>query len=206
VSVARILEEPVAAASVYGLQKKDGVNYIIVYDFGGGTLDVSVLYVSDGGYVEVMGSDGDNSLGGVDFDTVAHELLEAGDGGDVVERVGEVLTKIPLCMLSSFHTIGEKMKISLSSESNGEDTVHGECFGLTEPVTVVPESIPDLCSLLQPIELTLTLDRYNEVCTHLYERSMLPIRRILKDMNLEKEEIDEVVMVGGNTRIPQIQA
>ena len=92
-SVARILEKPVAAALAYGLQKKDGVNYIIVYDFGGGTLDVSVLYVSDGGYVEVMGSDGDNSLGGVDFDTVvAHELLEAGDGGDVVERVGKVLT------------------------------------------------------------------------------------------------------------------
>jgi len=146
------------------------------YDFGGGTLDVRVLYVSDGGYVEVMGSDGDNSLEGVDFDTaVAHELLEAGDNGDVVKRVGMVLTKIPLCTLSSFHTIGEKMMISLSSESNGEDTVHGECFGLTKPVTVGPESIPDLCYLLQQIEITLTLDRYNEVCTHLYERSMLPI-------------------------------
>lgn len=77
VKVARILEEPTAAALAYGLDKKDGVNHIMVYDFGGGTLDVSILHVSDGGYVDVMGSDGDNRLGGADFDAaVAHALMK----------------------------------------------------------------------------------------------------------------------------------
>jgi len=236
VSVARILEEPVAAALAYGLQKKDGVNYIMVYDFGGGTLDVSILYVSDDGYVDVMGSDGDNSLGGVDFDVaVAHSLLEA-DGGKgrlVVERVANVLKlikqklsgngqeedmeallstqckkleKAPLCTFSSFHTIGEKMKINLSSSPSDNDTVYGSCLGLSKQVGSNLESLPELCSLLEPMELTLTLDQYNEVCEHLYDRSLIPIRRILKDMDLQREEIDEVVMVGGTTRMPQIQS
>lgn len=237
VSVARILEEPVAAALAYGLQKKDGVNYIMVYDFGGGTLDVSILYVSDGGYVDVMGSDGDNSLGGVDFDVaVAHSLLEAdaGAGRLAVDRVANALKlmeqklsgaagkevdmdallstqckefeKVPLCTFSSFHTIAEKMKINLSSSPSDNTAVYGSCLGLSNQVGPNPESIPDLCSLLEPIELTLTLDQYNEVCEHLYDRSLIPIRRILKDMNLEREEIDEVVMVGGTTRMPQIQS
>lgn len=235
VSVARVLEEPVAAALAYGLQKKDGVNYIMVYDFGGGTLDVSVLYVNDDGYVDVMGSDGDNSLGGVDFDVaVSHSLLEAdeGNGRRVIKRVRSVLKEMermlsdsgnekdieelissqcnkveetPLCTLSSFHTVSEDMKINLSSSLDGEKIVHGSCLGLTKDI-IIPKSIPDLCSLLEPIELTLTLDQYNEVCAHLYDRSLVPIRRILKDMNLEREEIDEVVMVGGTTRMPQIRS
>jgi len=233
VSVARVLEEPVAAALAYGLQKKDGVNYIMVYDFGGGTLDVSILHVSDGGYVEVMGSDGDNSLGGVDFDVaVAHSLLDSHGGDIIVERVGYILKEMekklleeggeedmeellalqcerleqsPLCTLSSFHTIGEKMKISLSSVTGKGGTVNGTCYGISERVDATPETISDLCSLLEPMELTFTSEQYNEACEHLYERAMFPIRRILKDLNLDTEEIDEVVMVGGSTRMPQIQ-
>jgi len=238
VSVARVMDEPVAAALAYGLQKKDGVNYIMVYDFGGGTLDVSILYVSDSGYVEVMGNDGDNSLGGVDFDVaIAHSLLEADDHkrGIIRKRTGGVLKEIerilvdgggleeedmeelvssqcpkleevPLCTLSSFHTIGEKMKIELSSLADGEDTVFGSCLGLHEDVGTTPESIPEFCSLLEPVELKLTKDQYNKACQHLFDRSVDPIRRIMKEMNLEKEEIDEVVMVGGTTRMPQIRS
>ena len=95
VKVARILEEPTAAALAYGLDKKDGVNHIMVYDFGGGTLDVSILHVSDGGYVDVMGSDGDDRLGGADFDAaVAHALLEKDDGDKVVQRLTDSLEAI----------------------------------------------------------------------------------------------------------------
>jgi len=97
VSVARILEEPVAAALAYGLQKKEHVDYILVYDFGGGTLDVSMLQVFEGGYVEVMGNDGDNRLGGADFDAIiAHSLLEmnGGMGRMIVERVTRALRRI----------------------------------------------------------------------------------------------------------------
>ena len=95
VKVARILEEPTAAALAYGLDKKDGVNYIMVYDFGGGTLDVSILHVSDGGYVDVMGSDGDNRLGGADFDAaVAHALMDKDGGEKTVQRVTDALERI----------------------------------------------------------------------------------------------------------------
>jgi len=233
VSVARVLEEPVAAALAYGLQKKDGVNYIMVYDFGGGTLDVSILHVSDGGYVEVMGNDGNNSLGGVDFDVaVAHSLLETNGGEAIVTRVGNVIKEIeqklleggveedleellasqcprlehlPVCTISSFHTIGEKMKISLSSFPDGGGSVQSSCYGLPQGMDATPGTISDLCSMLEPVELTFTSAQYNDACKHLYERSMLPIRRILEDLNLETDEIDEVVMVGGTTRMPQIQ-
>ena len=147
--VARIVEEPTAAALAYGLHRKAGVDYILVYDFGGGTLDVSLLHVSEG-FVDVMGSDGDDRLGGTDFDVaVAHYLLEQQqqqEGGDAnnngaatVARVAQVLhqleaslsstgndledvlsaqcpalQEIPLCTASSFHTLGESLKIKLS--------------------------------------------------------------------------------------------
>jgi molecular chaperone DnaK (HSP70) len=87
VSVTRILEEPTAAALAYGLHKKEGVEYILVYDFGGGTLDVSLLHVTEG-FADVMGSDGDDQLGGADFDAaVAHYLLEQRGGQGIVDRV-----------------------------------------------------------------------------------------------------------------------
>eukprot|EP01083_Nonionella_stella_P208309 756043_1 len=97
VNVARILEEPVAAALAYGLQKKENVDFIIVYDFGGGTLDVSVLQVFEGGYVDVIGNDGDNRLGGADFDTaVAHFLLDGNDGfgSKVLNDISETLVEL----------------------------------------------------------------------------------------------------------------
>jgi molecular chaperone DnaK (HSP70) len=235
VKVARILEEPVAAALAYGLQKKENVDYILVYDFGGGTLDVSMLQVFDGGYVEVMGNDGDNHLGGADFDaTVAHSLLEINDGvgGRVVERVSEALKSIefnlteegemgeedieemlstqcqrleetPLCTISSFHTIGEKMKISLSSKS--DDSVTGTCLGLASSSEEVPKSISEFCSRLEPISLSLSLEQYNTACAPLFERSLRPIRRLLEALDLHADEIDEVVMVGGTTQMPQVR-
>jgi len=237
IKVARILEEPVAAALAYGLQKKEKVDFIMVYDFGGGTLDVSLLQVFEGGYVEVIGVDGDDRLGGADFDAaIAHTLLESNEGigskivnkvTDIFGRLQEVidiqqsdvgddieellvsgcprLQETPLCSLSSFHTMGEKMKIELSSYNNGNGIVRRKCLGISQDSDEKPRRISQFCALLEPIEFVLTSEQYDSACESLYERSILPIRRILKDLEMKKEEIDEVVMVGGTTRMPQIR-
>lgn len=241
VTVTRILEEPVAAALAYGLEKKEEVDYIMVYDFGGGTLDVSVLHVAEGGYVEVMGSDGDDNLGGADFDAaVAHILLEKDEFSQVVQSVSDAMMNIlthqddatspmddydleeilsssceklkdtPLCTISSFHTIGEKMKINLSNFPSGEGIVEESCFGLS-PNSIslkdyqIPSSVPDLCSRLELIPMSITSSEYDLACETLFHRSMTPIRRLLDDLGLEKDEVDEVVMVGGTTRMPKIR-
>jgi molecular chaperone DnaK (HSP70) len=242
VKVTRILEEPVAAALAYGLQQKEDVDYILVYDFGGGTLDVSVLQVFEGGYVEVVGNDGDNRLGGADFDAaVAHSLLDwnNGAGADVVKKVATVLngmedifeeqhassggksgddkedieellsaecprlSETPLCTLSSFHTMGEKMKIELSSFVDEDAIVHSTCLGF--PADANPQRISDFCSMLEPVELTLTSKQYDTACESLFERALIPVQRILKELDLKTDEIDEVVMVGGTTRMPQVR-
>jgi molecular chaperone DnaK (HSP70) len=241
IQVARILEEPVAAALAYGLQKKANVDYIIVYDFGGGTLDVSILQVSKDGYVEVMGSDGDENLGGADFDAaVAHYLLDGVQGKrkevnrvmaavqvvkqqqwttqkhevsniDFEEKLLSecpVLHEWPLCTLSSFHTISEQMKIELSSHEVGGGTVSKVCLGFPSSEGLSwepPQTMGDFCSQLQPLTLTLTPEEYDLACHSLYDRSMLPIRRLLGDLELGAKDIDEVVMVGGTTRMPKIR-
>lgn len=235
IQVARILEEPVAAALAYGLQKKEGVDYIMVYDFGGGTLDVSLLSVSDGGYVEVMGSEGDDELGGADFDSaVAHYLLKDEKNSHIVEQIyfalnslskndqsndhfsseGDIEEEVsfecsdqlkiaPLCSVSSFHTIAEKMKIDLSLYTNGRGVVKRKCLGL--PNDYLPYSVSDMCTKLEIVELKLTSEQYDEACQALYDKSMFPIQNILSGLNMHANEIDEVVMVGGTTRMPQIR-
>lgn len=233
--VARILEEPTAAALAYGLHKRDDVHYIMVYDFGGGTLDISLLYVGEGGYIEVLGSDGDEQLGGADFDAaVAHWLLEkhGGDeivkavmasidkimaslnsndeeGGDVEDLISEhcpKLKKAPLCTLSSLHTIGEQMKIALSAHPNEQGSfVEDSCFRLSTDNENIPHTADELCEAIVPETLKLSLEEYDLAVGELYERSVIPIQRLLTNLDLKKEEIDEVVMVGGTTRMPQIR-
>lgn len=238
--VARILEEPTAAALAYGLHKRSDVHYVMVYDFGGGTLDISLLYISEGGYIEVLGSDGDEQLGGADFDAaVAHWLLEKKGGAEIVNAVMASLSRIekemigkndnvndvedlieelcpklketPLCTISSMHTIGERMKIGLSSHPNEVEAVAEEtCYRLpsmegSNVESNVPNTAEELCDAIFEVKLSLTLEEYDLAVDNLYKRSLLPIQRLLKDLNLQKEEIDEVVMVGGTTRMPQIR-
>jgi molecular chaperone DnaK (HSP70) len=222
VSVARIVEEPTAAALAYGLHRKAGVDYILVYDFGGGTLDLSLLHVSDG-FVDVMGSDGDELLGGADFDaTVAHYLLREKDGQAVVDRVADVLTKLeesqgydleerllkacpiiremPLCTASSFHTIGEQLKIGMSNVTeNG--SVEAECLALSEDESSEQEwSFSSFCESLIPLTLSLPDSDYNRMIQPLLERSILPLTRLLDDLDLGEDDIQEIVMVGGTSR------
>ena len=266
VKIARVLEEPTAAALAYGLHKKDGVEKILVYDFGGGTLDISILHVSEG-YAEVMGSDGDDRLGGADFDVaVAHYLTEQhrdilktvqryednhhvpnddnndkerglGAKFDIVEALADQCDRItdeqPLCSVSSFHTLGEGLKISLSRQLLDQDEKRNEnndeqelasslsssivaktsCWALQELST---SSSPDdetnkeillkrLCDTLQHQDLSITLEEYNKVAQPLYDRSIVPVTRLLEDLTLKPDEIDEIVMVGGTTRMPQIR-
>jgi len=231
--VARILEEPTAAALAYGLHKRDDVHYVLVYDFGGGTLDISLLFIGEGGNIEVLGSDGDEQLGGADFDAaVAHWLLEKrggeaivkavmssidkieaslnnDEGVDVEDSISEHCTKLkqaPLCTLSSLHTIGEQMKIGLSAHPNEPGSfVEKLCYMLPESHENIPHTADELCEAIVPVTLNLTLEEYDNAVSNLYERSVIPIQRLLKDMDLQKEEIDEVVMVGGTTRMPQIR-
>jgi len=230
VNVARVVEEPTAAALAYGLHRKEGVDYILVYDFGGGTLDVSLLHVSEG-FVDVMGSDGDDRLGGADFDAaVAHFLLEHRGGNHIVNHVAAAflqLTKdmptdvdledklsascpaletVPLCTSSSFHTLGEQLKIGLSAYPEHDGSVEAACLRL--PTDVSPESLSleTFCSSLVPTTLILTSKEYDETVQELYDRSVLPIQRVLHDLDLSSDDIDEVVMVGGTTRMPQIRS
>lgn len=236
VKVTRILEEPQAAALAYGLHKRDDIHYVMVYDFGGGTLDVSLVYVGEGGYTEVLGSDGDEKLGGVDFDAaVAHWLLEERGGAGYVEAVSASVSRIadgmmaghvddnvedliemscpklreaPLCTISSFHTIGERMKIGLSVYPDEPGAiVEDSCYRLPSSMDLgdVPKTPETLCDSIFPVRLALTLEEYDLAVGRLYERSLLPVRRLLIDLALRKDEIDEVVMVGGTTRMPQIR-
>jgi molecular chaperone DnaK (HSP70) len=230
VKVARIVEEPTAAALAYGLHRKEGVDYILVYDFGGGTLDVSLLHVSDG-FVDVMGSDGDDRLGGADFDAaVAHFLLEHRGGNDVVRQVSAALNHlanemplnvdledklsascpalatVPLCTTSSFHTLGEQLKIGLSAYPDHDGSVQAECLRLPQEINHDTLSLEKFCSSLVPTTLTLTSQEYDETVQSLYDRSILPVERLLSDLDLTSEDIDEIVMVGGTTRMPQIRS
>lgn len=222
-TVSRILEEPVAAALAYGLHKKEGVDHILVYDFGGGTLDVSLLYVTDG-FADVLGSDGDDQLGGADFDTaISHHLwTKVGGEVDAVTRASQTLVKesdndieenlsrfcpmlqsSPLCSLSALHTVGEKLKISLSSYPDGNGVAEATCMTTRN---LKPSNYDDLCRSLVPVTLSLTSEDFDTIAKPLYDRSVLPVERLLRDLGIDSEEIDEVVMVGGTTRMPQIRA
>ena len=258
VKVTRILEEPTAAALAYGLHLKDGVDYIIVYDFGGGTLDISLLHVSNG-FVDVMGSDGDDRLGGADFDAaIAHYWLEEQQQQDttntkttphqaMVADVSAVLHQLetvledtpqhldleqelsshcpailehPLCTMSSFHTLGEQIKIQLSntyqetgtSTSEDEAALETHCLRLPEGTNKIavqtdPLAMVDaFCASLTKTTLTLSRREFQQAAQPLLERSILPVQRLLKDLSLTTNDIDEVVMVGGTTRMPQIRA
>ncbi len=215
VTIARVLEEPTAAALAYGLHKKDGVEKILVYDFGGGTLDVSILHVAEG-YCEVMGSDGDDRLGGADFDAAvaslflkkhANVLENLASYSINAEELSAICTQVsetmPICSVSSFHTLGELLKISLSQTGT---TVQTQCLAMPTTSSATKSGAPnEICDQLIPTELSLSIEEYNSVAAPLFERSILPITRLLHDLTLTHDEIDEIVMVGGTTRMPQIR-
>ena len=222
-TVTRILEEPTAAALAYGLHRKDGVDYILVYDFGGGTLDLSLLHVSEG-FVDVLGSDGDDVLGGSNFDdAIAQFLIENHKGTletltsvlqqyrweeDAISNNCPVLAEHPLCSVSSFHTIGEQFKIQLSEQYGTSDhlQVSSQCMALPKNKGGVDVSSLDaFCGALQPLDLRISLDEFESISQPLFARALAPVARLLHDYDMTSADIDEIVMVGGTTRMPQIR-
>ncbi|RVW14856.1 Luminal-binding protein 5 [Vitis vinifera] len=179
-NVARIINEPTAAAIAYGLDKKGGEKNILVFDLGGGTFDVSILTI-DNGVFEVLATNGDTHLGGEDFDQRIMEyfikLIKKKHGKDI-SKDNRALGKL--------RREAERAKRALSSQHQ---------------VRVEIESLYDGLDFSEP----LTRARFEELNNDLFRKTMGPVKKAMEDAGLEKRQIDEIVLVGGSTRIPKVQ-
>ena len=180
--VLRIINEPTAAALAYGLDRKSNER-ILVFDLGGGTFDVSVLEVGDGVF-EVLSTSGDTHLGGDDFDKVIVDYLA--DNFKANEGIDLRQDKQALQRLTE---AAEKAKIELSSATQSEINLPF--------ITATPEGPKHL-------DLTLTRAKFEELASKLIDRCRVPVEQALKDAKLSTSELDEIVMVGGSTRIPAV--
>ena len=182
--VRRIINEPTAAALAYGLDKAGKDQKIVVYDLGGGTFDVSILELGDGVF-EVLSTNGDTQLGGDDFDQVIIDWL----ANEFNSEEGVDLRKDPMA-LQRLKEAAEKAKIELSSATQTE---------INLPYVTATASGP------KHLVKTLTRAKFEQLTDTLVKRSMLPCEKALKDAGISKSDIDEVILVGGSTRIPRIQ-
>ncbi|UZD24673.1 molecular chaperone DnaK [Algoriphagus halophytocola] len=182
--VKRIINEPTAAALAYGMDKKDQDMKIAVYDLGGGTFDISVLELGDGVF-EVKSTNGDVHLGGDDFDQVIINWLADEFKGE--EQID--LRQDPMA-LQRLKEAAEKAKIELSSSSSTE---------INLPYITATQSGP------KHLVRTLSRSKFEQLSEDLVRRSMEPCKKALQDAGLSPSDIDEVILVGGSTRIPKIQ-
>ena len=183
IEVLRIINEPTAASLAYGLDQKQNET-ILVFDLGGGTFDVSILEVGDGIF-EVLSTAGDTSFGGDDFDKVLVNWLVA----DFKELEKIDLTK-DIQALQRLTEAAEKAKMELSTID--KTTIH-------LPFITADKSGP------KHIEKELTREHFEELCKELINRCRIPVEKALSDARLDKTSIDEIVLVGGSTRIPAVQ-
>ncbi|KAL3155344.1 Luminal-binding protein 3 [Trebouxia sp. C0009 RCD-2024] len=179
-TVERIINEPTAAAIAYGLDKKGGEHNILVFDLGGGTFDVSILTI-DNGVFEVVSTAGDTHLGGEDFDHRVMDyfikLIKKKHHVDI-SKDGRALQKL--------RREAERAKRALSSQHQ---------------VRVEVESLAEGVDLSEP----LTRARFEELNNDLFKKTLGPVRRAMEDAHMKKEQIQEIVLVGGSTRIPKVQ-
>jgi molecular chaperone DnaK (HSP70) len=183
IEVLRIINEPTAASLAYGLDKKQNET-ILVFDLGGGTFDVSILEVGDGIF-EVLATAGDTNLGGDDFDKVLVNWLI----NDFKEQEGIDLSQ-DIQALQRLTEAAEKAKMELSTVE--KTTIH-------LPFITADKTGP------KHIEKELTREVFENLCENLINRCRIPVEKALNDARLEKSDINEVVLVGGSTRIPAIQ-
>ena len=183
--VERIINEPTAAALAYGLDKQDEMQTILVYDLGGGTFDVSILELGDGVF-EVKSTAGDNSLGGDDFDKKISDYLVKEFKSDN----GVDLSKDAMAM-QRVKDVAEKAKKDLSSMSTTQ---------ISLPFIAQNDDKEPL-----HMEITLSKAKFEDLCKDLFDSTMEPVRKALKDAKLKASDIDKVLLVGGSTRIPYIQ-
>ncbi|KDN46749.1 hypothetical protein RSAG8_04129, partial [Rhizoctonia solani AG-8 WAC10335] len=179
-TVLRIVNEPTAAAIAYGLDKKGGETQIIVYDLGGGTFDVSLLSIDDGVF-EVLATAGDTHLGGEDFDNrvIDHFIREyKKKTGTDVSKNQRAVSKLKKEVEKAKRTLSSQMSTKLEIESfeNGND-----------------------------FSETLTRSKFEELNIDLFRKTMKPVEQVIKDAGVKKEDISDIVLVGGSTRIPKVQ-
>lgn len=182
--VERIINEPTAAALAYGLDKTDQDEKVLVFDLGGGTFDVSILELGDGVF-EVLSTAGDNKLGGDDFDQVIIDYLVS-----EFKKENSIDLSQDKMALQRLKDAAEKAKKDLSGVSQTQ---------ISLPFISAGESGP------LHLEITLTRSKFEELSDDLVRRTMEPTRQALKDAGLTSKDIDEVILVGGSTRIPAVQ-
>ncbi|TAG55276.1 MAG: molecular chaperone DnaK [Cytophagales bacterium] len=182
--VKRIINEPTAAALAYGLDKKNAEMKIAVFDLGGGTFDISILELGDGVF-EVKSTDGDTHLGGDDFDQKIIDWLAQ----EFIQDQAIDLRKDPMA-LQRLKEAAEKAKVELSSSTETE---------INLPYIMPINGIP------QHLVRKLTRAKFEQLCDDLIKRSLEPCKRAVKNSGLSISQIDEVILVGGSTRIPRIQ-
>jgi len=182
--VRRIINEPTAAALAYGLDKKHKDMKVAVYDLGGGTFDISILELGDGVF-EVKSTNGDTHLGGDDFDQCIINWLAE----EFMKEEGVDLRKDPMA-LQRLKEAAERAKIELSSSTSTEINLP-----YIMPVNGIPKHLVK----------TLTRAKFEQLCDSLFQATIEPCRKALQDAGLKPSDIDEVILVGGSTRIPAIQ-
>lgn len=183
--VKRIINEPTAAALAYGMDKKNKDMKVAVYDLGGGTFDISILELGDGVF-EVKSTNGDTHLGGDDFD---HRIIDWMAAEFMNENAGVDLRKDPMA-LQRLKEAAEKAKIELSSQTSTE---------INLPYIMPVDGVP------KHLVRTLTRAKFEQLCDDLIQRTIEPCRKAVSDAGLSVSDIDEVLLVGGSTRIPAIQ-
>ncbi|MCQ2141182.1 MAG: molecular chaperone DnaK [Bacteroidales bacterium] len=183
--VKRIINEPTAAALAYGLDKKDKNCKVAVFDLGGGTFDISILELGDGVF-EVLSTNGDTHLGGDDFDQAIIDWLA---DEFAAENHGINLKQDPMA-LQRLKEAAEKAKIELSNQSSAE---------INLPYIIAVDGIP------KHLVKSLSRSKFEMLCDRLFERTMEPCRKALADAHISASQVDEVLLVGGSTRIPKVQ-
>ena len=182
--VERIINEPTAAALAYGIDKTEKEQKVLVYDLGGGTFDVSILELADGTF-EVLSTNGDTKLGGDDFDNVVVDWMV-----DTFKKENGVDLRKDTMAMQRLKEAGEKAKKDLSGVVQTQISLPFISAGADGPLH---------------FEATLTRAKFDEMTKSLVERTMEPVRNALRDAGLTKNDIQQVLLVGGSTRIPAVQ-
>ena len=179
-NVERIINEPTAAAIAYGLDKKGGEKNILVFDLGGGTFDVSLLTI-DNGVFEVLATNGDTHLGGEDFD----------------QRIMKYFMKM----------FKKKHKVSLKENKRAMQKLRRESERVKRALSTQPQARAEIEALHDGIDFseTLTRARFEELNQDLFKKTLGPVAKVLSDAGLKKTDVDEIVLVGGSTRIPKVR-
>merc|ERR1719446_658828 len=179
-SIQRIINEPTAAAIAYGMDKKGGEKNILVFDLGGGTFDVTLLTI-DNGVFEVLATNGDTHLGGEDFD----------------QRVMQYFIKM----------LKKKENVDISSDKRAMQKLRREVERVKRALSSQHQARVEIESLYEGIDMSeaLTRARFEELNMDLFKKTLVPVGKVLEDGDLKKNEVDELVLVGGSPRIPKVQ-